>query len=192
MRIRIWNPGTSGSNLVVAAKIYFLFFNNKEMEHLNHHYTNRNHWINFKPFRKYLSYTFDTDLDLLGIKVLFFKENSWLGMRVGGCRAWRSRTWWSRLWCWQRIRRSRASSRNRASPSGPAQRLHPFRYNPLLFKSVMVAEEKKIQGLLKEQGFTIRTCSEIAPIQVESSSLNMGLWRDLTKVFSILNLRSQD
>jgi hypothetical protein len=39
----------------------------------------------------------------------------------------------------------------------------------------MVAEEKKIQGLLKEQGFTIRTCSEIAPIQVESSSLNMGL-----------------
>jgi hypothetical protein len=31
---------------------------------------------------------------------------------------------------------------------------------------VVLAEDKKIQGLFSEQGFHIKSCSDIAPIQV--------------------------
>jgi phosphorylase kinase alpha/beta subunit len=51
------------------------------------------------------------------------------------------------------------------------RRLSSLKKPDVVVQIVVLAEDKKIQGLLKEQGFTIRTCSEIAPIQVESSSL---------------------
>jgi phosphorylase kinase alpha/beta subunit len=55
------------------------------------------------------------------------------------------------------------------------RRLSSLKKPDVVVQIVVLAEDKKIQGLLKEQGFTIKTCSEIAPIQVESSSHNMGL-----------------
>jgi hypothetical protein len=52
------------------------------------------------------------------------------------------------------------------------RRLSSLKKPDVVVQIVVLAEDKKIQGLLKEQGFTIRTCSEIAPIQVQPTSLN--------------------
>jgi hypothetical protein len=46
------------------------------------------------------------------------------------------------------------------------RRLSSLKKPDVVVQVVVLAEDKRIQDLFKEQGFDINTCAEIAPIQV--------------------------
>lgn len=56
------------------------------------------------------------------------------------------------------------------------RRLSSLKKPDVVVQIVVLAEDKKIQGLLGEQGFNIKSCTEIAPIQVQPAGMLSHLY----------------